>query len=226
MKSDVRKMFDEIANRYDFLNHALSCFMDILWRSKCCKELKNAHAGKRLLDLCGGTGDFAATFEKFNGKPNVAVLGDFSFEMLKGARGKKSSAAPMQLDALKLPFKDCSFDVILNGFGMRNLPNTEAGLKESARVLCNGGYFMVLDFFSPRCAFNSFFYKKLAPLFIPVIGAIFSKRTAYEYLVKSVLRFLPVNDFAALAHKNGFKVVAIKPCFFGVAYRVLLQRFI
>ena len=224
MKSPVRKMFDEIANRYDFLNHTLSCFQDILWRRSCCRELRALKPGKRLLDLCGGTGDFAATYEKFNGKPNVAVLGDFSFGMLKGAAGKKTVAVPVQLDAMKMPFGDASFDVVLNGFGMRNLPDAEGGLCESARVLSAGGYLQVLEFFSPRNAFNKLFYKRLAPLFIPVLGAFFSKREAYEYLVNSVLRFLPVSDFVALAEKNGFELVHVKPCFFGVAYRVLLRR--
>lgn len=224
MISPVRKMFDEIANRYDFLNHALSCFQDILWRRSCCRELKRQNPGKRLLDLCGGTGDFAVTYEKFNGKPDIAVLGDFSFGMLKGAAGKKMTAGPVQLDAMKMPFDDASFDVILNGFGMRNLPDAEGGLRESARVLTAGGYLQVLEFFSPRNAFNKFFYKRLAPLFIPVLGAFFSKREAYEYLVNSVLRFLPVADFVTLAEKNGFELVHVKPCFFGVAYRVLLRR--
>ena len=82
----------------------------------------------------------------------------------------------------------------------------------------------MLEFFSPRNAFNKFFYRRLAPLFIPVLGAFFSKREAYEYLVNSVLRFLPVADFVALAESNGFELVHVKPCFFGVAYRVLLRR--
>jgi demethylmenaquinone methyltransferase/2-methoxy-6-polyprenyl-1,4-benzoquinol methylase len=224
MISPVRKMFDEIASRYDFLNHTLSCFQDILWRRSCCREIRKQKPGKRLLDLCGGTGDFAVTYEKFNGKPDVAVLGDFSFGMLKGAIGKKMTAVPVQLDAMKMPFDDASFDVILNGFGMRNLPDAEGGLKESARVLANGGYLQVLEFFSPRNVFNKIFYKRLAPLFIPVLGAFFSKREAYEYLVNSVLRFLPVADFVALAERNGFELVHVKPCFFGVAYRVLLRR--
>ena len=224
MKSPVRKMFDEIANRYDFLNHTLSCFQDILWRRSCCRELKRQTPGKRLLDLCGGTGDFAVTYEKFNGKPDIAVLGDFSFGMLKGAAGKDTVAVPVQLDAMKMPFGDASFDVVLKGFGMRNLSDAEGGLRESARVLADGGYLQVLEFFSPRGTFNKFFYKRLAPLFIPVLGAFFSKREAYEYLVNSVLRFLPVSDFVALAEKNGFELVHVKPCFFGVAFRVLLRR--
>lgn len=223
-KSYVRKMFDEISSRYDFLNHTLSCFQDIRWRRACCRELKRVKPGRRLLDLCGGTGDFAVTYEKFNGRQDVAVLGDFSYGMLQGAVGKKTSAVPVQLDAMKMPFADKTFDVVLNGFGMRNLPNAEAGLKESARVLDEGGYLQVLEFFSPRNFFNKFFYKVLAPLFIPVLGAFFSKKDAYEYLVNSVIQFLSVEDFVKLAEKNGFELVHAKPCFWGVAYRVLLKK--
>lgn len=229
-KSYVRAMFDEISSRYDFLNHSLSCFQDILWRRACCKEIHRelTRCGKdcrgRLLDLCGGTGDFAVTYEKFNGVQDKAVLGDFSYGMLKGAAGKKTSAVPVQLDAMKMPFAEDSFDVVLNGFGMRNVPNVDGALKESARVLSAGGYLQILEFFSPRNAFNKFFYKVLAPLFIPVMGAFFSKRDAYEYLVNSVLNFLPVTDFVKLAESNGFELVHVKPCFFGVAYRVLLRK--
>ena len=218
-------MFDEISKSYDFLNHALSFGQDVLWRRACCKELKARHPGSRLLDLCGGTGDFASTYERIIGKPSLAVLGDFSFGMLEHSRGKKTGALPIQLDAMEMPFSDGSFDVILNGFGMRNLPDAEKGLRESCRALVPGGYLMVLEFFSPRGCFNTFFYKRLAPLFIPIVGAFFSgKRSAYEYLVNSILRFLSVTDFAALAEKNGFEVVLVKSCDFGIAYRVLLRK--
>lgn len=225
MISPVRKMFDEISKRYDFLNHALSLGQDILWRKACCRDLKRQNPGRRLLDLCGGTGDFAVEFERIVGKPSKAVIGDFSFGMLKGSLPKKTSAKPVQLDAMQMPFPSESFDVILNGFGMRNLPDPESGLQESARVLSPGGFLMILEFFSPRNPFNTFFYRKLAPFFIPVVGAFFSgKRPAYEYLVNSILRFLTVEDFTALAKRSGFRVVFVKPCFFGIAYRVLLYK--
>lgn len=225
----MRKMFDGIASRYDFLNHFLSCGQDVHWRRACCRELHRelcakSDAGIRLLDLCGGTGDFAVTFEKFCGKPAEAILGDFSYGMLRFAEGKKTAAVPVQLDAMKMPFADGAFDVILNGFGMRNLPDARGGLLESARVLNDGGYLQVLEFFSPRNVFNKFFYKCLAPIFIPVLGAFFSKREAYEYLVNSVMRFLPVDEFVKLAECCGFELVHVKPCFWGVAYRVLLRR--
>lgn len=225
MVLSVRKMFDEIARRYDFLNHTLSLGRDVFWRRACARELGKYSPGKRLLDLCGGTGDFAVTCEKFLGKPEVAVLGDFSLGMLAHAKGKKTSAVPVQLDAMKMPFRTASFDVVLNGFGMRNLPDARAGLIEAARVLAPGGYFMVLEFFAPRNPFNRFFYGVLAPMFIPLVGAAFSgKREAYEYLVNSIRRFLPVEEFAKLALETGFEVVSVHACDFGIAYRILLKR--
>lgn len=232
MKSPVRKMFDGIASRYDFLNHFLSCFQDVLWRRHCCCRLKKmmgerlaAACGVRLLDLCGGTGDFAVTFEKLCGRPAMAILGDFSFGMLRGAAGKKTSAAAVQLDAMKMPFADRQFDVILNGFGMRNVPDARGALLESFRVLDNGGYLCVLEFFSPRNLFNRFFYKVLAPLFIPVMGAFFSgKREAYEYLVNSIIRFLPVDGFCRLAEECGFEVKHVKMFDGGISFGVFLQK--
>ncbi len=225
MISPVRKMFDEISKKYDFLNHTLSCFQDVFWRRAACKEIARRTPGNRVLDLCGGTGDFIATYESLVGKPKISVLGDFSLGMLKYSRGKKFSAQALQLDAMQMPFPDSSFDVILNGFGMRNLPDTKRGLEESYRVLARGGYLQVLDFFSPRGRFNTFFYKRLAPLFIPFVGSFFSgKRFAYEYLVQSVMRFYSIEEFSKMAESIGFKTVQIKPCTFGIAFRILLQK--
>lgn len=218
-------MFDGIAGRYDFLNHFLSCGQDILWRRYCCRQLKKYGAGRRLLDLCGGTGDFAVTFEKLCIKPDVAVLGDFSLGMLKGSAGKKMTATPVQLDAMRIPFVEASFDVVLNGFGMRNVPDARGALQESFRVLAPGGYLCVLEFFAPRNVFNRFFYGCLAPVFIPLLGAFFSgKKEAYEYLVNSIKRFLPVQDFCRLAKDCGFQVMKVKSFNGGISYGVFLRK--
>ena len=218
-------MFDGIAGRYDFLNHFLSCGQDILWRRYCCRQLKKYGAERRLLDLCGGTGDFAVTFEKLCIKPDVAVLGDFSLGMLKGSAGKKMTATPVQLDAMRIPFVEASFDVVLNGFGMRNVPDARGALQESFRVLAPGGYLCVLEFFAPRNVFNRFFYGCLAPVFIPLLGAFFSgKKEAYEYLVNSIKRFLPVQDFCRLAKDCGFQVMKVKSFNGGISYGVFLGK--
>ncbi len=271
MKSPVRKMFDGIASRYDFLNHFLSCYQDVLWRRYCCKSLKKmmaadvAGAGEtaeggvnavvakivprnvRLLDLCGGTGDFANTFRKIfeggcackcssgnassqNGTArgfavDPAVIGDFSYGMLAEVKPKKINAHAVQLDAMKMPFAERQFDVILNGFGMRNVPDARGALLESYRVLDAGGYLCVLEFFSPRNLFNKFFYKVLAPLFIPVMGAFFSgKRDAYEYLVNSIIRFLPVDEFCKMAEECGFEVKKVKMFDGGISFGVFLHK--
>ena len=272
MKSPVRKMFDGIASRYDFLNHFLSCYQDVLWRRYCCKRLKKMMAAGmlaeksidemplsklqdemprdlnkvRLLDLCGGTGDFANTFRKIfesgckcgcackcvsqNGASrdfvvDPAVIGDFSYGMLAEVKPKKIDAHAVQLDAMKMPFAERQFDVILNGFGMRNVPDARGALLESYRVLDAGGYLCVLEFFSPRNLFNKFFYKVLAPLFIPVMGAFFSgKRDAYEYLVNSIIRFLPVDQFCKMAEECGFEVKQVKMFDGGISFGVFLHK--
>ena len=271
MKSPVRKMFDGIASRYDFLNHFLSCYQDVLWRRYCCKRLKKMMGAEwrdempgllgktslsgmprdlnkvRLLDLCGGTGDFANTFRKIfesgckcknvsqNGASRVetprdfvvdpAVIGDFSYGMLTEVKPKKIDAHAVQLDAMKMPFAERQFDVILNGFGMRNVPDARGALMESYRVLDAGGYLCVLEFFSPRNLFNKFFYKVLAPLFIPVMGAFFSgKRDAYEYLVNSIIRFLPVDQFCKMAEECGFEVKQVKMFDGGISFGVFLHK--
>ena len=263
MKSPVRKMFDGIASRYDFLNHFLSCYQDVLWRRYCCKRLKKMVAADasgnvgaddaktvpntvRLLDLCGGTGDFANTFRKIfesgckcgcacacdsqNGTVrgfvvDPAVIGDFSYGMLAEVKPKKIDAHAVQLDAMKMPFAEREFDVILNGFGMRNVPDARGALMESYRVLDAGGYLCVLEFFSPRNLFNRFFYKVLAPLFIPVMGAFFSgKRDAYEYLVNSIIRFLPVDQFCKMAEECGFEVKQVKMFDGGISFGVFLHK--
>ena len=237
-------MFDGIASRYDFLNHFLSCYQDVLWRRYCCKSLKKMIAADvsdaaksvpgavRLLDLCGGTGDFANTFRKiFEGKTarrfvvDPAVIGDFSYGMLAEVKPKKIDAYAVQLDAMKMPFAERQFDVILNGFGMRNVPDARGALLESYRVLDAGGYLCVLEFFSPRNLFNKFFYKVLAPLFIPVMGAFFSgKRDAYEYLVNSIIRFLPVDEFCKMAEECGFEVKKVKMFDGGISFGVFLHK--
>lgn len=268
-------MFDGIASRYDILNHFLSCYQDVLWRRYCCKYLKKLIGAElrdesplsetprgsnkvRLLDLCGGTGDFANTFRKIferkscskcgsscacvsqNGTlregssqkgtargfvVDPAVIGDFSYGMLAEVKPKKINAHAVQLDAMKMPFAERQFDVILNGFGMRNVPDAKGALLESYRVLEAGGYLCVLEFFSPRNLFNKFFYKVLAPLFIPVMGAFFSgKRDAYEYLVNSIIRFLPVDEFCKLAEECGFEVQKVKMFDGGISFGVFLRK--
>jgi len=226
MVSPIRKMFDGIAHRYDFLNHALSLFRDVAWRKASCRMLRNkAPSLVNLLDLCGGTGDFAKTYAQELGMPKCSVIGDFSYGMLYRSVLKSKESFTVQMDALKTPFPGALFDVILNGFGMRNLPDASLGLDEVKRILKPGGYFVTLEFFAPSNWFSRFFYNVLAPIFIPIVGAFFSgKKEAYEYLVRSVRGFLTVENYVLLAQQKGFEVEEVKACDFGIAYRVLIKK--
>jgi len=223
MTSPIRSMFDQIAHRYDFLNHLLSAGRDVAWRRTCCRELRGAPQ-EVLLDLCGGTGDFAVTYLQETGEPTLVLVGDFSFNMLVRSRPKCERLIPVQLDAMALPLPDACLDVILNGFGMRNVPDVRQALGEVYRTLRPGGLFMTLEFFRPINPFTRFFYGVLAPMSIPLVGFLFSKRDAYDYLVRSIRSFLSVHEYAELARAQGFRVRLVKSCDGGIAYRVLLEK--
>jgi demethylmenaquinone methyltransferase/2-methoxy-6-polyprenyl-1,4-benzoquinol methylase len=224
MSIKIQKMFDSIAARYDFLNHFLSLGRDIRWRKKAVK-LAQIPEGARALDLCGGTGDFLAEIEKkVNVDPKSAV-GDFSHGMLAQCQKKFPNFHTIQLDAMKTPLGNSEFDIITNGFGMRNLDVTELGVQEAYRLLKDKGAFVTLEFFKPTNPFNLFFYKILAPLFIPIFGALFSKqKSAYEYLVNSIKGFITVQEYKAMCEKVGFTVEKIHACDGGIAYIVVGRK--
>lgn len=226
MKRGIREMFNEIAHRYDFLNHTLSCFRDTAWRKACCKALRRrVKKGVKVLDLCGGTGDFAFCFKRYAENDSQITVGDFSEKMLLKAKEKSSDYTVLQLDALEMPFRDSSFDVVLNGFGMRNIPDLTLGLQEVHRVLSPGGYFSTLEFFGPDRLTNRFFYNILAPVFIPIVGAFFSgKKEAYAYLVDSIRNFVTVSEYVKISETLGFEWVEVRACDGGIAYRVLLRK--
>lgn len=222
MSIAVQQMFDRIAGRYDFLNHFLSLRRDIAWRKKACRR---AGPADRVLDLCGGTGDFLMTYQKTWGKGKLGIIADFSMGMLKIAQVKSPSTPLLQVDAQRLPFDNQRFDLALCGYGMRNLDSNAQGLSEVARVLKPNGRFVVLEFFKPANPWTRFFYGVMAPLFIPILGALFSgRREAYEYLVMSVKRYLSVQEFADLASQNGFVCEEIHPLEGGISHLVVLRR--
>src|SRR4051812_25835666 len=125
MSQAVRSMFDSIAERYDRLNHALSLGRDAAWRRKAA-SLVPSRPGAKILDLCGGTGDFCQALE-LHGAKAVSTVGDFSLPMLRLGKRKGISANWVVLDALAPPFREETFDVVLCGFGMRNLDRLSEG---------------------------------------------------------------------------------------------------
>ena len=235
MSQAIQSMFDGIAGRYDLLNRLLSGWRDVAWRRRSVRLLPPLGAGARVLDLCGGTGDFTAALQKQSGKQGLAgsipfcVIGDFSRPMLALSVPKGLDAPPVVLDALHPPLKDTTFDAILCGFGMRNLDDTAAGIRAVHALLKPGGSFLTLEFFRPANPFTRFFYGVLAPAFIPFSGWLFGSRNtksgdAYDYLVRSVKRFKTAEEYAALCRAAGFTATHIQAQDGGIAHAVLAVK--
>jgi demethylmenaquinone methyltransferase/2-methoxy-6-polyprenyl-1,4-benzoquinol methylase len=226
----IQRMFDGIARRYDFLNHFLSAGRDRAWRRRAAACLRG-NAPLRVLDLCGGTGDFWKTWAESEGTRapgSRGVIADFSWPMLKEAQRKLAPAGArgphpllVRMDALHPCFKDGSFDAVLCAYGMRNLDSLEGGIDAIGRLLKPGGIFITLEFFRPTTAFTRFFYHGLAPLCIPFLGWFFSsRRQAYAYLVDSIRRFRSVREYRDGFRGHGFRDVAVIPCDFGISHIV------
>ena len=234
----IQNMFDGIARRYDFLNHFLSAGRDRAWRKKAARCLQGG-GDLKVLDLCGGTGDFWKTWESVQGesargasgsKP-YGVIADFSLGMLLQAREKFAAQSAsgaivdipplVRMDALKPCFKPGTFDAVLCAYGMRNLDSLGSGIDEIGRLLKPGGMFITLEFFRPTTAFTRFFYNGIAPLCIPFLGWFFSsRRQAYTYLVESIRGFKSVAEYGEYARVRGFKDVTVIPCDFGISHIV------
>jgi demethylmenaquinone methyltransferase/2-methoxy-6-polyprenyl-1,4-benzoquinol methylase len=196
----VRGVFEQIAPRYDLLNHVLSLNADRRWRRAAVAKLGwEAVPSGRYLDLCAGTLDLAAELGNRPGFTGTVIGADFVPAMLTRGRGKSPRVVPVGADALTLPFADGSFDGATVGFGVRNLMDLDAGLREVARVIKPGGRLVVLEFTTPRWQPLKALYLGYLRQVLPRIGRLVSKhRSAYDWLPASVLAF---PDPATLARK-------------------------
>jgi demethylmenaquinone methyltransferase / 2-methoxy-6-polyprenyl-1,4-benzoquinol methylase len=216
----VREMFTEIAPRYDLLNHLLSLQLDRVWRARAAKRLHPilARPDALVLDLCCGTGDLTIALTRA-GKARI-IGADFAHSMLVRAREKTTRLAPgenrnlaacasfCEADALRLPFANCSFDLVATAFGFRNLANYEAGLREIQRVLKPRGAIAILEFAEPPEGFLGDFYRWYFLHILPKIGGMISGHpSAYSYLPKSVARFFRPAELASLLRAIGYQSV-------------------
>ncbi len=220
-KQQVERMFDNIAHRYDFLNHFLSLGIDNVWRKKAIKNL-NTIQPKSVLDIATGTGDVAFAINK-NIKPETLVGLDLSEGMLKFARekakkrGLENTISFVKGDSENLEFADNSFEGVIVSFGVRNFENLEKGLAEIHRVLKPNGKLVVLEFSKPKKFpvknLYNFYFNNILPLW----GKLISKdQSAYTYLPESVKAFPEGNAFCGIMQKQGFSVVEQKPLTFGI----------
>lgn len=219
-------MFGQIAPWYDFLNHLLSLNIDKQWRDRTARLVPPGPATDGpILDLCTGTGDLALTYDR-SAKGVVPVIGaDFSHEMLLRAVKKAHAAGAgervrfVEADAQALPFSDNTFQLVTIAFGLRNVTDTDKGLREMVRVARPGGRIAVLEFSKPRNPILGRLYGWYFRYLLPCVGQLISRsaESAYRYLPASVLKFPDYDALAERMRAAGLEEVKYLPFTFGVA---------
>ncbi len=208
----VRGMFAAIAPRYDLCNHLLSLNLDKRWRRLAVDSLDwRREPSGTYLDSCAGTMDLAITLARQEGFTGSIVAADFVLPMLILGREKAPETAPVNADALNLPFPPDHFAGMTVGFGVRNLVDLDQGFREAARVLKSGARLVVLELSTPprqplRSLYHLYFRKIL-----PFAGRIVSKHTnAYTYLPESVMAFPDAPNLARRMEQCGFSDVGYR----------------
>ena len=201
----VQRMFDRIAPVYDAMNCVMTAGLDQRWRRATVREA--VLPGERVLDACCGTGDLAVAARKAGAREVIGI--DFSERMLERARRKAPEVEWIQADVLALPFDDGSFDAAVVGFGVRNVEDLAAGLKELRRVLRPGGRLGILEITKPRGPL-AIFYKLWFDRIVPLLGRVLPGGAAYTYLPASVRRFPGPEELADLLRTCGFENVRFR----------------
>jgi demethylmenaquinone methyltransferase/2-methoxy-6-polyprenyl-1,4-benzoquinol methylase len=220
-KSQVAHMFNQIAGKYDFLNHFLSAGIDIYWRKRAVK-IMGQEKPALLLDVATGTADLA--LEALALRPQKIIGVDISEGMLAIGRekvNKKNLGGRIELqvgDSEQLAFADHTFDGTMAAFGVRNFENLAQGLQEMYRVLKPGGRIVILEFSKPKAfplkQFYNFYFKQILPIF----GKLISKdQSAYTYLPESVQAFPDGPEFITILKQIGFKNTQWHPLTFGIS---------
>jgi len=219
-KELVRSMFNDIAYRYDFLNHFLSLGIDISWRKKVRKYLAPFRP-KYILDVATGTGDLAIELSQMDTGRIVGI--DIADEMLAIGREKLAKKNIQNIvlqkgDSELLEFEDNTFDAVTVAFGVRNFENLQKGLMEMCRVMKKGGHVAILEFSKP----DTFPFKNMYNIYfryiLPGFGKMISKhKKAYAYLPQSVEQFYEGDDFLKEMEKAGFSAIDQKRLTFGIA---------
>ena len=228
-KEEVREMFDNIAPKYDLLNHTLSMSIDRVWRRRVVGEVRRAKPG-RILDVATGTGDLAIAMARRI--RDVQVLGvDLSEQMLAvarrkiEARGLDGRIVLDRGDAERLAVADASVDVATVAFGVRNFGDLGAGLRELARTIRPGGKVVILEFSRPRNRVFRALYECYSYKILPRIGGLVSRdKRAYEYLPASVGEFPAPEEFMAMMARAGFRNCRARSQSFGIAQIYIGER--
>ncbi len=223
ISNGIQKIFAEVPETYERINHILTLGFDILWRRKIVK-MASRQKGSRWLDVCTGTGETANYLHRHAGRKVQVYAADFSLPMLKKALKKPSGKSILFIlgDAECLPFADNSFDLITLSFATRNINTNRAALirsfREFHRVLKPGGWFINLETSQPQ----SRFIRKLFHLYIkivvkPIGSRISGSKSGYAYLANTIPRFYSATELASVLKNSGFAAVRYKLLLFGIA---------
>lgn len=209
----VHDAFARIADRYVLTNHVLSCGMDIVWRWIVTARIKKWQP-RRLLDVASGTGDLALEIQ--DACPECEVIAsDFCAEMLAHA-ASRGMARTVVADALHLPFSDGEFDVVTVAFGLRNMADYPAALREMHRVLQPGGRLLILDFSLPTGIMRGPYRWYLHHVLPRMAGWLTGEKDAYEYLGGSIEAFPSGTGMTSLLESCGFAETEATPITLGV----------
>ncbi|NWF31903.1 bifunctional demethylmenaquinone methyltransferase/2-methoxy-6-polyprenyl-1,4-benzoquinol methylase UbiE [Stenotrophomonas sp. SAM-B] len=207
----VGEVFTSVARSYDLMNDLMSLGIHRAWK-RYYVATAQVKPGDRVLDLAGGTGDIAALIKERVGDEGEVVLGDINAGMLSVGRDRLTNRGLVaglnyvQCNAEALPFPDASFDLVTIAFGLRNVTDKEAGLREMHRVLKVGGQARVLEFsevtadwFKPIYDFHSF-------KILPKLGQLFARDgDSYQYLAESIRKHPPQEQLKAMMADAGFE---------------------
>ncbi|MGI6242027.1 MAG: bifunctional demethylmenaquinone methyltransferase/2-methoxy-6-polyprenyl-1,4-benzoquinol methylase UbiE [Prevotella sp.] len=225
----VAKMFDNIADHYDTLNHRLSWNIDKGWRRKAIKQLERFHP-QVILDIATGTGDFAIQSAAML-KPEKVVGADISEGMMAIGR-KKVEALGLQNvisfqkeDSLHMAFPDNSFDAVTAAFGIRNFQDLDQGLAEMCRVLKPGGHLSIVELTTPITFPMKQLFKIYSHTFLPLYASLISKdKSAYEYLTATIEAFPQGEQMMDILKKAGFRETSFERLTFGICTLYLAQK--
>ncbi len=229
-RSQIQRMFDAIAFRYDCVNRLLSLRRDVAWRKAMACALPRK-PDLRILDLAAGTGDVAMTLLKKCRTIEHIIGADVSLQMLRHAQKKQGRAKVsdavsfVQADAAALCWAGNTFDVVTVAFGVRNFTELGIGLSEIHRVLRPRGYAIILEFSMPENPLVRAAYLLYFRHILPRVGGLISRQPdAYRYLNRSVEAFPCGQDFCGLLLKAGLVSVQAQPLTCGIATLYIAQK--
>ncbi len=221
MRKGVQKIFSEVAETYELVNHVLTLGLDMRWRKKAARLAARA-GGSLWLDICSGTGEMALYLSRLANEGVRVVSVDFCRPMMVQAMKRNMpNILFIQADAGRLPFPDRTFDLITISFATRNIaPNLEVltdHLKEFHRLLKPGGCFLNLETSQPSSRIMRRLFRLYISLAVKRVGTFLSgSRAGYSYLAYTIPRFFPPDEFCSILRRAGFGRATYRAFLFGV----------